>query len=588
MSDEDNNIMVEKVGEDNGDVIKDDSDKEVEAIRLSCQHINKFVEELSKCDTKAMSVAAKQQILDSKKHIQKLLEIQKELSDENRNDGIKRSEEEKLADTLDKIFSNHKTNTEKSQDVKKRPKQELFQSSGSEINDDSDSSDDQKRKSNDKKRKNNDIAKQNLSENKNADMSILEILAEKIDNRKVPLQGNYDENTGESLKDYLTRFESYCQDNLRGGRSFWIDELERRFTGDTLKAFQAIRDIGDSYDHLKEKLIAWYDNMKGMRKKKAKSQFDKAKYNSHESLYLYSTRLEKLFRRAFPHSKIEKSRTLREKFIDTIPYTAKKRFTEQMFQDRLNEKSTKWSDVQKYARCRDVWKEEIKSDDSNDESKETKEIVINVGELSEKSPPKKNKEIEVQYDENQKRFYISNPGLVNLRPPQVQFSHEFKGNTSNQPKKDFYYPRNFQNNNYRQNNPSYRYGERKPYNQGNNFSAPPNVNVKHCYRCGKMGHFISQCNAKMPTCYVCGIPGHISRNCRKRQEGRSNSVPPRYGRRFNDGKEDKKEDAGKVDYKNDETNANNSYRNNSYNRMNRNNSYDQSRDSRRNLNWQAL
>ena len=215
------------------------------------------------------------------------------------------------------------------------------------------------------------------------DKSILEILVEKIDNRKVPLQGKYDESSGESLTDYLDRFEDYCKDNIRGGNRFWIDELEGKLMGDTLKAFYAIKDVGDSYDSLKSKLLTWFNGMKDMRKKKAKAQFEKATYNSKESLYLYSTRLEKLFRRAYPFGKVSKSSTWRDKYMSTVPYQVKKALSQHMFSDKLNDKSTTWESIQKFARHRDVWVGAKKSDSESDEKDETpNEIVISVWENS--------------------------------------------------------------------------------------------------------------------------------------------------------------------------------------------------------------
>ena len=69
------------------------------------------------------------------------------------------------------------------------------------------------------------------------------------------------------METYLNRFERYCEENLRGDRSFWIDELESRLTGETLNAFGAMKDVEDTYDKLKDKLIDWYKAMDDLRKK---------------------------------------------------------------------------------------------------------------------------------------------------------------------------------------------------------------------------------------------------------------------------------------------------------------------------------
>ena len=76
--------------------------------------------------------------------------------------------------------------------------------------------------------------------------------------------------------------------------------------------------------------------MKSMRKKKAKSLFEKSTYNSDDSLYLYSTKLEKLYKRAYPNSNIEKICLLRGKYMKTIPRRIKEKLLEKPFNNKLN------------------------------------------------------------------------------------------------------------------------------------------------------------------------------------------------------------------------------------------------------------
>ena len=126
-----------------------------------------------------------------------------------------------------------------------------------------------------------------------------------------------------------------------------------------------------------------------------------------------------------------------------VPNDIRKRFNEQIFQDKLQNKTTTWPEIQNYARCRDVWKEEIKVVKERVVETEKKEIVVNVGEVEEiKANQRQENKIEVEYDERQKRFYISNPGLLNLRPPQVQFTQKYNNYRPPRPQNQFYRPRN--------------------------------------------------------------------------------------------------------------------------------------------------
>ena len=129
----------------------------------------------------------------------------------------------------------------------------------------------------------------------------------------------------------------------------------------------------------------------------------------------------------------------------------------------------------------------------------------------------------VEYDDSQKSFYKSNPSQLNLKPPEVQFSHSFdknQGNNNssfrnpNQYRPNFRAPSNsrpsssFQSRGFSQYNPRQRTTSYKP-----RFTLPPKVNLSTCFQCGKVGHLMNQCYSKMKTCYKCGNVGHISRDC---------------------------------------------------------------------------
>ena len=558
MAAESNDIDVE-VGEQFGDEVGFPDDKGAQeaqdnAIKLSCEHMTKFIEELTKCDPKAMSKSSKQSVIGTQICLQKLIDLQDKLID---NELVKDDDQDESDNNV----------RPKKKLIKKKPvKQEHQNDSEEEELCEEDEDQHVRHKYKKKVHKSDD----DLDVSKGTNKSILEILAEKIDNRKVPQQGKYDEDSGETLDSYISRFESYCQDNLRGGKRFWIDELEGRLTGESLKAFHAIKDVGDSYSSLKDKLITWYKDMKDMRKKKAKAQFDKATYQEKESLYLYSTKLEKLFRRAYPLNKVSKSTLLRDKYVNTVPNKVKKDIKRQMFTDSMNDKPTTWDSIQKFARHRDVWMQTEKyDDDSETKDEQSDAIVINVGDVQnkKKASPKRENKIEVEYDESQKKFYICNPNLINLKPPEVQFinnadkqrfsnnsytrenrqdNQRSYDNSARNNKFDYSNNRSYNQQNYRGSSQGHfgsgrggnfnnsrnfenngNYNDRRPQ-----FAPPPNVNIMTCYRCGKMGHAIRDC--RVPKCYTCGVIGHISRNCQSGRDGRSrtNSEPPTNEKRY--------------------------------------------------------
>ena len=317
---------------------------EKEALKLNCDHIAKFVEELSKCNLETMSEEGKQVLIDSQKQVQVLLEIQ-----DNLIKSTNKNEEKKPIEINDRNRMKEAEATPTAVKPKIPTKKTPSYFGSSEDDAEVQSSDLEERvkalrsskpsSTHTHKKKTHRRKTESYKGNPN-DVSVLEIIAERLDNRRVPILGKYDEESGESLENYLSRFENYCEDNIKGGKSFWIDELESRLTGDTLEIFKSMKDPNETYERLRVKLVEWYRGMKDMRKRKARVQFESAEHNPNESLYIYSTRLEKMFRRAYPSAchpqLLEGSSVLRDKFIDTIPSDTRKKLREQLFQNHLH------------------------------------------------------------------------------------------------------------------------------------------------------------------------------------------------------------------------------------------------------------
>ena len=351
------------------------------------------------------------------------------------------------------------------------------------------------------------------------DKSVLEILIDKLDNRKTPIYRKFNEGSGESLKDYLETFEDYCENNLKGGSRFWVDELEEKLSGETLKAFRSVKTNKDGYEDIKRKLLSWFSEMKQARKRRAKMEFNKIQYNSKEPLYLYSNRLEKAFSKAYPNAKAEKNSTLREKYMNTIPKSARNQLS---FISFIGNKPITWSHIQELAARRDSQMGEYKCSSSSEEDTDVKEIFINV---NRDKPKKKEKKVEVKYDQKKKSFFI-NGDMNNENPPNVQFS---ASNFKDKNKRFSNYTRKHefekfdQNDNFNQKRPASRNYEGNVYQWRNQndanrnemkgrFSVPHSkTNIKSCYRCGRPGHMASHCFAT--TCADCNQSGHSPKEC---------------------------------------------------------------------------
>ena len=133
----------------------------------------------------------------------------------------------------------------------------------------------------------------------------------------------FSEDSGQDLVKYLERFEEYCSDSFKGRKYLWIGELERQLKGKTLHGFKAIRDFDDSYEEMKAKFMKWYAADRELRKNKAKLKFKNAKPKSGETLFLYSTRLEGLYKKGYSSQKVDTSKTLMDQFKRTAQKQSK-------------------------------------------------------------------------------------------------------------------------------------------------------------------------------------------------------------------------------------------------------------------------
>ena len=97
----------------------------------------------------------------------------------------------------------------------------------------------------------------------------------RFDNRKVPQQEKFNENSGQDLTDYLQRFEKYCEENFKGDNTHWIGELERQLTGNMLTAFKSTRDVDNTYETAKKNWLHGTKTWKTYAKEKIEKIFIK-------------------------------------------------------------------------------------------------------------------------------------------------------------------------------------------------------------------------------------------------------------------------------------------------------------------------
>ena len=188
---------------------------------------------------------------------------------------------------------------------------------------------------------------------------------------------------GGNIKQFFKMFEEYCRNNVRGSRKFWLGALEDQLEGKVLETFHDLRDEDDEFEDTKEKLIQWYEDTEEVRRKSHKKKFKNAQRRDGDSLYIFSIRLESLFKKAYPTHDVQKSSKLFDRFKKCISRKAREALESQILNAKMKGEDIRWKFVQKWAQLRDNLagvSSESESEDANSpkRGRTPKEISINL------------------------------------------------------------------------------------------------------------------------------------------------------------------------------------------------------------------
>lgn len=303
-------------------------------------------------------------------------------------------------------------------------------------------------------------------------------LMKSFDNRQMPKFPAFNEESGQDLDQYLKKFEAYCTDNLRGNTSYWIGELETYLPGETLKTFETLRNFDDDYDTVKEKLLSWFKTFKRDRREIAKNKFTNARRKPGETFYMFSIRMENLFKLAYPDKDTEYNAKLINHYTSVLPGTIRELLRSKIMDVKLSKNKVSWKFVQKCVKIRDS--ENIKTKTQHEEiynkqervEQEDEGIVINLGEVASKHKETNNDEVFVNSAEHNE----------NRRKPEGRREHASR---------------------------TYVGQKRR---ESNNTDRRTSNNFK-CYACNKTGHVARDCNSSVRQCYICNSADHLMRDC---------------------------------------------------------------------------
>lgn len=299
---------------------------------------------------------------------------------------------------------------------------------------------------------------------------------ERLDMRTAPKPEPFDQFSGQSLSHFFNSFEEYCRSTFKGSTSLWINELGRSLNGDMCQAFSSLYIHGDSFAEVKKKLMQWHKESKDARMAANKSLFFRAKMRNTEPIRLYAARLEKLYRLAYSHHKVETSRSLREKFYNSVPRQFRKQLkTAMAINKSMTSKTMSWAKITALASQEDAHQQT--NDVSVDETSDDDTYIH----LAVNPTPKRSYGVLTKCDAATQNDGYGQSVTRSWHPPKQHQRDEPSSWQSMQP-------------------------NRMQRDQATS-----------CQHCGRIGHEKNRCRKFLKQCLACGSNKHFLSHCPERQ-----------------------------------------------------------------------
>jgi len=147
---------------------------------------------------------------------------------------------------------------------------------------------------------------------------LIEMLSINRKPKPLPL-GKFRSDSGETLVQFLDRYENYCQEMYPESKEGLLPLLGTYLEGETLEVYKTIVRNTWDYEDAREQLLTWFREEKARENKHETKNFTEARIHKNEPITVYALRLEGLARRAFPGCDVIEMPILRQRFLDSVP-----------------------------------------------------------------------------------------------------------------------------------------------------------------------------------------------------------------------------------------------------------------------------
>lgn len=158
-----------------------------------------------------------------------------------------------------------------------------------------------------------------------------------------------------SFKAFLREYENYFSAKFDGNNRQKARQLGKFLSSGVRRAYDAMDGSKMKYREVKEKLLSWYNVERVSSRRQAEADFDCVRKQVEDTHTIYTLRLERLAKKAFPNSQKDRERQLCRKLWKTAPKPLVKAMEEAQRSLALlsNHKQISWDSMKRIAENED-------------------------------------------------------------------------------------------------------------------------------------------------------------------------------------------------------------------------------------------